>query len=57
LSNAAITVSRLAESKARRRTTGSEREEATWRQNKLIMKTFISYALQFMEYYRDKQIK
>jgi len=43
LSNAAITVSRLSENKARRRTTGSEREEATWRENKHIMKTFINY--------------
>lgn len=44
LSNAAITVSRLSENKARRRTTGYEREEASWRQNKHIMKTFINYS-------------
>jgi hypothetical protein len=42
LSNAAITVSRLSENKARR-TTGFERAEATRRYSKHIMKTFISY--------------
>ena len=42
LSNAAITVSRLSENKARRRTTGFERE-VTRRWSKHIMKTFISY--------------
>jgi len=50
LSNAAITVSRLSENKARRRTTGSDREEATWRQNKhTIKKNFIIYSPKIYE--------